>query len=422
MVKFTGKIIVGSKNRVPKDAKPGDMYCFTSATQVKSFTKINKDNDDGSNGFYTINSTDYNNMMDYAGEYEIKSTVKNTGPVLLASMNALKDYFEPFHDGISTGEAAIINKFGIDESEEIFSVARSLKNSFKKIHDSDDKEKTKNQSGMESGEEEEGNLDVLTGTGRNDPGTKRKMDDGDVPTAKKRSNTSDEETFEQSIIDMMEIYDKATDYEGYDPKSVRKTFMAKCPDRNTFINLLMRALMVYVKAGNNPSKLNIKRSEMLNARKIISEIGVLGISKVASDKGTLTLPRIGMAFMTELFIVRKHFCSELQTQVQASCDPIYQDVAFAGCPLINIQDGYSQFYYEFSGLISNRGSGYKSDEIGRKQHEVDVERWIKVATDGYPKDKIVSKRMMGAMAVENKDQGIKFIKESYEKYEAEQSN
>jgi len=250
-------------------------------------------------------------------------------------------------------------------------------------------------------------------------GVKRKpTNELDKSSDWKRSKATETSTHEDRVIDMMRIYDMATDYEGFDAKSIRKNFITKCGGREKFVDMLMRSLLIYIKIGNNSSKLNIKRKDIDLSKKLLASVNVLNIQQRATSKDTLTFPRIGLAFMNELFVVRNNFVEEVVEHVEDSCSKVYQDVAFAGCPTFKNEPGYMKFYSEFSGTISNGGKGYPDTEAGRKERDADGKRWLKTATDGYKKDKQTSDRIAETLSVKTKPNAYKFVNASYGVYNA----
>jgi len=380
-----------------------------------------------------INKDIYDHIINVAKEYTTEGNgIKNKKQAYWL-MSHMHDVFYPGSKGSSYAMDVISSGFGFKEPPKKIEFTDKFTKTFNmdiedsdsdgEIKDADDVVAARSSKDPVSeggkGADNSGDGSVAVGTKGLASGVKRKStNESDKSSDWKRSKATETSTHEERVIDMMRIYDMATDYEGFDAKSIRKNFITKCGNREKFVDMLMKSLLIYIKIGNNSSKLNVKRKDIDLSKKLLASVNVLNIQQRATSKDTLTFPRIGLAFMNELFVVRNNFVEEVVEHVADCCDKVYQDVAFAGCPTFKNVAGYMKFYSEFSGTISNGGKGYPDTETGRKERDADGKRWLKTATDGYKKDKQTSDRLTETLSVKSKSNAYKFVNASYGVYNA----
>lgn len=219
-----------------------------------------------------------------------------------------------------------------------------------------------------------------------------------------------DETDPQKIADMISLLEQKIEYQGFKPSLTRRVVYDsyKSLGKDIFARELMLILVCYCTIGNNVSKLVTKRVDVDIGRKVMQRIEQHRIVKKAQDQKSLTLPRIAIAFMPELFIIRSYICEKLQSQTSSSIDVKYQDLSFSGCPDINQLTGYDTFNLEMSAMIYKAGQEVDiKDEKFLKDHM----RWNKVSIKGYSSDKHMKKRMNMAIASANWDrsQAYNFI-------------
>lgn len=207
------------------------------------------------------------------------------------------------------------------------------------------------------------------------------------------------------IDSLFHIMRDATLYNGVDLKAVRQSFLSKYQGQNQAATRdLALLLLTYIRAGNNVSKMNVKRKDINVSKEMISLSQRIGIVKKAASASDITYPRLALAFMAELLICRKFLVKDLSKQVDVALSVEYHDLAFAGCPRIATLDQYSEFHIEFSALIHKikpKGSNKVSYGIDPKDPSFvkNHERWLKVASNGYARDKIQHERITAAMAL-----------------------
>jgi hypothetical protein len=242
---------------------------------------------------------------------------------------------------------------------------------------------------------------------------KRKADRTEDDTQKKKPKGAEIISDEDKFLEMITLISDATVYEGFSPTKVRSNFIGSHPDVKNYTQNLSMIFIAYARIGNNIGKLNQKRVDPVKATELMRAVEALGMKKKAIKSDTLTLPRMAIAFMPEYLVFRKNLMKDLQIQADTTLNVVYQDVAFAGCDQISSMVGYTEFYDQFSRLITNNGKGVAADDKAEKNHIAAQAGWRKVATTGYRQDSLVGSRMVTAMSVSDAKSAINFIAASH---------
>jgi hypothetical protein len=265
---------------------------------------------------------------------------------------------------------------------------------------------------------EDGKLeaDVEEGTGSIQSNDSDEHDDQTRKGNRETSEPVKEADFETILLNAIELCSEATIYEGFSPSAIRKAVLSKFENKNNYATVLVYALIIYIRVGNNIGKITEKRKDSDKINEMLKDVSILSVKKSARNKEDLTYPRIAIAFMPELLVMRKYLITDLQIQVNCLLSSEYHDLAFAGCNHISEMNGYSEFYKAFSKLIVNGGKGYSEQDIKDGKDKSDTERWLDVSKKGYVADIEIHSRITEAHKVKDKKGAAAFIIESYEAY------
>jgi hypothetical protein len=226
----------------------------------------------------------------------------------------------------------------------------------------------------------------------------------------KKTYTYDDDEFD-AIVDGIV-------YNGLNLNAIRQK-LADDDNRDGVIDLVMRGLIAYMRCGNNAEKLVKKVKNPKVGRDLIQNLKGLGIKKKTKDSADLSLPRLALAFLPALYLLRFRYeiQNKLQNQTSSSLAVRYKDLAFAGIPTFSENKDYLTFYDEFSALINKSKEEEKEEEeedegiLGPakpKKRKTDVavakakkihRPWMDVAKNGYVSDVKIHAIMDFALAV-----------------------
>lgn len=185
------------------------------------------------------------------------------------------------------------------------------------------------------------------------------------------------------IMKLIDLITPAIKYEGFNPRLLRKKFIAIDPDVLVVMRHLIMCFSAYAHVGNTIGKLTIKRNDAKIGGKLSAAVSKLGVDKVATTKDGFTLPRIAISFMPEYLIYRRFLAGELQSQTTSKIDTVYKDIIFDGCPDIRSMLGYGEFHLEFASYIDKKEKDVDlKNEKFLKMHS----KWQKITMTGYQSD------------------------------------
>jgi hypothetical protein len=154
-----------------------------------------------------------------------------------------------------------------------------------------------------------------------------------------------------------EIFDALT-YNGFSIDDVRKNVIVESDGSFRTIeevrNFIIVSLISLAKAGNNLSKLTSKVKDKQVGLEVKKKIKEFGIKVKAKDPGTITLPRMAIAFLPTYILIRKKFKEHLQRQTASTLNIVYCDISLCGVEEIWNKTGYQDFYHSFSKLIGKK--------------------------------------------------------------------
>lgn len=211
-----------------------------------------------------------------------------------------------------------------------------------------------------------------------------------------------------SMLAMIVTLNAATKYVGYVGKITRRAVRSMSHGNFDYAQAILAFSYGLTRIGNNTTKLGKKRVNKKQAAQILTMTTKFQVKARAKEKEDLTLPRIGLAFAAEHFMVRKYLTDEMQNLVENDVlDSYYQDLSFVGIPAINSLQGFEEFNKEISmAIYKAKGSknarrasdeyGLNEDSDGYKEFLKDHKHWTKIATDGYKSETEYFKRRMQA--------------------------
>lgn len=209
------------------------------------------------------------------------------------------------------------------------------------------------------------------------------------------------------IVKSIIILDHATKYVGFSAKKIRQTFLDSCTSPNSYTRDLVLLLMGFVRISNNIGKIQKKRENIVQAKKIQELYSDKKIKMRASAADEITLPRLAIAFMPELLMVRTHLVSDLQNQFETGLEVRFADIQFAGSPDIYGRAGYAEFHRQMSAAIhrvgGNKATRSEADKFGvdpkDEKFDKNLKRWLKVSQDGFAKEQpVVKERLRNAIS------------------------
>lgn len=243
-------------------------------------------------------------------------------------------------------------------------------------------------------------------------------------------NTMTDPTDVTNIIKSVITLDHATKYSGFSAKKVRMNFINSCPSANEYARDLILLLMGFVRIANNVGKIQKKRENSKQAKKIQDLYSDKKFKTKAMTAEELTLPRLAIAFMPELLMVRTFLITDIQNQFETGLETRFADLQLAGSADIYSRPGYADFYKQMSAAI-HKVAGKQNARSATDKYGVDpndakfqenLKRWLKVAQDGFSKDQaIVKNRLTAAISfrapeTNKKRAAFEWIRTGYEQY------
>lgn len=216
----------------------------------------------------------------------------------------------------------------------------------------------------------------------NDRFDKEKLDKTAVISFEDLSNSK--------CLEMIKIIRDSTKYSGFVPMTIIRKFFKKAggPDKQIALYITM-GLIAYIRAGNNPTKLESRRYSLVQSKSIFGMLSAVGVERTRKGEETITLARLALSMPGELLVVRKYMCDDLQDQFDSNLDPVYQDLAFQGIASISNMTHYETWAKEMSAAIYKKNAkdadtgADRTNEERWKLFEKSFVKWQKVAQKGF---------------------------------------
>lgn len=276
--------------------------------------------------------------------------------------------------------------------KELSETITEMYESFKNLSSGDEsgekkKEQVEDEKEEDDEEEEEGNKKKKKKRKKND---KDGVKEPDPKKAKPGPTLDWEANSKEGIMELITLLDPLIKYEGFSSKVCRETFIDLgetltngMKDMEDVTKNLLLCFEALSHIGNNITKLNTRRVDLLQSKKLLNYIENLGISKADRTSKGLTLPRIGIAFMPEYLLFRKFITSKLQSQTDSPIDVIYKDTTFYGFDAIRALPGYEDYHKQMSCIYHHKDMCGDVTDKGFLKSYVN---WCNVSKQGFKSD------------------------------------
>jgi hypothetical protein len=182
-------------------------------------------------------------------------------------------------------------------------------------------------------------------------------------------------------------------YDGLNLPKIRAKFIASIKDvkseRKKAIDLI-KILQAYIVCGNNSEKLLSKIVDKSQGRELRDTLKSLEIKRSATSSDDMTAPRMALAFIPVLIIIRRYYSGLNKIPVKAGEVEVWkQDLAFLGIEYFSSDALYINFHKTFSKTLkdaSDKANKVKKDES--EDFEVYWQRWKIIAENGKKNDSI----------------------------------
>jgi len=199
----------------------------------------------------------------------------------------------------------------------------------------------------------------------------------------------------EEVMDLILAIDPLVKYEGFNSKLCRGAFMETGEDVEDIVKNMFLCFEAFAHIGNKITKLNVRRVDVIQAKKLMTFVENLGVKKSDRTATGLTLPRIAIAFMPEYLLFRKFVTKGLQNQTDSAIDVIYKDTTFYGCETIRKIAGYEDFHKQMSCIYTLCDV---CGDITDKGFVKGYPRWCNVSKQGYKSDPDIHENMINALS------------------------